>query len=351
MPTVRKRGSKWQAQVRLKQGGAIIFSESATFDTEREARRWGSSLEAKVLRDGVESHYTQTTTVRRMAEAWLEYKEKIKPLSRGMSHSYKAVITAPFATRPLKLVNSQDYLTWGMSMKDRLDPATVLHHFMVLRSVFVHAESVMGFKPDIAPLEVAMSTLKRSRVTAKSRSRDRRISDDELAAIVLHFKTQMQRIIPMDDYVRLAVYLPRRREELLTMTWADYTGDTLRLRDTKHPTLTRDEIIPVPAQAKALIDKQPRFPDEPRILPYKPESVSAAFQRAVRAVGLADIRLHDLRHEGISRLFEVGLDIQEVALISGHVSWNALKRYTHLTPLKVLEKLNASRQAAQKAAT
>jgi len=42
--------------------------------------------------------------------------------------------------------------------------------------------------------------------------------------------------------------------------------------------------------------------------------VSAAFQRAVRAVGLADIRLHDLRHEGISRLFDAGLGIQDVAL-------------------------------------
>lgn len=128
------------------------------------------------------------------------------------------------------------------------------------------------------------------------------------------------------------------------------TFDTERLRDTKHPTLTRDEIVPVPQQAKAIIDRQPKFPGEGRILPYKPESVSAAFQRAVRAVGLADIRLHGLRHEGISRLFEAGLEIQEVALISGHVSWNALRRYTHLTPQNVLEKLNARSQAAQKAA-
>lgn len=350
MPTIRKRGAKWQAQVRIKQSGVIVFSESATFDTEREAKRWGSALEAKVMRDGVEAHYTQKATIASLAKAWLEYKEKIKPVSRGMSHSYRSLLMAPFASKPLTTVNAQDYLNWAMSLKDRLDPATVLHHFMVLRSIFAHAESLVGFKPNSAPLETAMDTLKRSRVVAKSKSRDRRVTDEELAMLVLHFKQQERRIIPMDDFIRLAVYLPRRREELLTMQWADYTGDTVTLRDTKHPTKIRDEVVPVPAAARAIIDRQPKFPGEGRILPYKPESVSAAFQRAVRAVGLADVRLHDLRHEGISRLFEEGLGIPEVALISGHVSWSALRRYTNLTPQFVLEKLNARRQAAQKAA-
>ncbi len=154
--------------------------------------------------------------------------------------------------------------------------------------------------------------------------------------------------MPTHVYVRLAVALPRRREELLSARWDDYTGKTLTLRDTKHPTSTRTEVVPVPEAARRIIDGLPRI-DE-RILPYKPESVSAAFQRAVRELGIEDLRLHDLRHEGISRLFEAGLQIQEVALISGHVSWAALKRYTHIKPLDVLEKLNARSEGTQEAA-
>lgn len=83
MPTVRKRGSKWQAQVRLKQSGVIVFSESATFDTEREAKRWANALEDRVLRDGVEAHYTQSATITSLAKVWLQYKEKVKPPVRG----------------------------------------------------------------------------------------------------------------------------------------------------------------------------------------------------------------------------------------------------------------------------
>jgi integrase len=43
-----------------------------------------------------------------------------------------------------------------------------------------------------------------------------------------------------------------------------------------------------------------------------------------------DLRFHDLRHEGISRLFEIGRTIPQVAAVSGLRSWTSLKRYTHI---------------------
>lgn len=48
-----------------------------------------------------------------------------------------------------------------------------------------------------------------------------------------------------------------------------------------------------------------------------------------------------LRHEGISRLFEQGISIPEVALISGHQSRAMLRRYTNLSAQTLSEKLNA----------
>ena len=70
--------------------------------------------------------------------------------------------------------------------------------------------------------------------------------------------------------------------------------------------------------------------------------------RAAKFLELDDITLHDLRHEGISRLFDAGLSIPEVSLISGHTSWESLKRYTHIQPKHVLEKLGS---ASKKSAT
>jgi len=45
---------------------------------------------------------------------------------------------------------------------------------------------------------------------------------------------------------------------------------------------------------------------------------------------ITGLRFHDLRHEAISRFFEMGLSLPEVALISGHKDPRMLFRYTHL---------------------
>lgn len=343
MPTIRKRGSRYQAQVRVKRQGRIVHQESATFDTRAQALLWGSALEAKVQR---EEASVPEETVDGLMHAYSRYRETVRPLSRGMQHSIKELRQAPFAGKNLTELTAKDLLDWGTSRAHSVSPATVAHHFMVLRSAWQSALALVGAEPDMKPLVHAMQALKRVKLMAKSKQRERRVTDAELHAICLHLMGKPLQI-PTDVYVRLAVALPRRREEICSMLWADYTGLTVRLRDTKNPTQPRDEVVPVPPAARAIIDALPRL--DARIFPYKPESVSAAFQRAVREIGLADIRLHDLRHEGISRLFEQSLQIQEVSLISGHLSWASLKRYTHIKPLNVVEKLNARIRATSKA--
>jgi integrase len=45
-----------------------------------------------------------------------------------------------------------------------------------------------------------------------------------------------------------------------------------------------------------------------------------------------------LRHEAVSRFFEMGMSVPEVALISGHKDARQLLRYTHLNPENVFKK-------------
>jgi integrase len=71
---------------------------------------------------------------------------------------------------------------------------------------------------------------------------------------------------------------------------------------------------------------------EGRIYPFCEGTVSQAFTKACRYCGIEDLVFHDLRHEAISRLFEAGYSIPEVALVSGHKSWKHLQRYTQIRP-------------------
>ena len=63
-------------------------------------------------------------------------------------------------------------------------------------------------------------------------------------------------------------------------------------------------------------------------------------------MGIDNLRFHDLRHEATSRLFELGLDMMEVSHISGHKDFAMLKKYTHLKPESILEKMQR-KQAEQ----
>ena len=53
---------------------------------------------------------------------------------------------------------------------------------------------------------------------------------------------------------------------------------------------------------------------------------------------IKDLRFHDLRHEAVSRFFEMGMSVPEVALISGNKDVRQLLRYTHLNPTNVFRK-------------
>ena len=68
-------------------------------------------------------------------------------------------------------------------------------------------------------------------------------------------------------------------------------------------------------------------------------AVKRSYMRAIRRAGIQDLRFHDLRHEATTRLFEKGLNIMEVASITGHKDLRMLRRYTHLKAEDLARKL------------
>lgn len=144
----------------------------------------------------------------------------------------------------------------------------------------------------------------------------------------------------MDRITAFAIFSTRRQEEITRIEWADFDESHSRVlvRDMKHPgqKIGNDTWCDLPAPALAIVRATPRVDD--RIFPYSTDAIGAAFTRACLFLGINTedmpdeerLHFHDLRHDGISRLFETGLNIPHVAAVSGHRSWTSLKRYTHL---------------------
>ena len=149
----------------------------------------------------------------------------------------------------------------------------------------------------------------------------------------------------MIDLTLFAVSTAMRLGEIVGLRWEnlDETNRTIIIRERKHPTkkTTNHQKVPLPfgtcTVGGQLIDplqiilKQPSaWSTKGRIFPHAAQSVSRAFQRATDNTAIVDLRFHDLRHDGASRLFEAGWPIERVALVTGHRDWKMLRRYTQL---------------------
>lgn len=75
--------------------------------------------------------------------------------------------------------------------------------------------------------------------------------------------------------------------------------------------------------------------------PTKPmRSWRSAWRTLTKAAGLKGLRFHDLRHQAITELCELGLSDQTIMGIAGHVSREMLNHYSHI-------RMNAKREALE----
>jgi len=118
-----------------------------------------------------------------------------------------------------------------------------------------------------------------------------------------------------------------RRGELLSLEWKNIYLDSNRL--VLNPTKNgKARIVPLTAIAKAVLKQINQ--DDDKVFPVTDVAVRQAWERLRASCEITDLTFHDLRHEAISRLFEKGLNVPEVASISGHKTPSQLFRYVQV---------------------
>lgn len=328
MATITQTGpNSWRCSIRLK-GHKPIHK---TFPTEAQARKFGRDTE-RSLKAGAQ--YSKGLTVGDLIRAFRKLRDDgvrpIKPTST--EHYYLRTLEARLGE---DLVDQCKPERLGRYCKDRLadgvKPSTILEELNKLSTVIRHTAHAVGRPlPDI--VNEARPYLTYNGLIGAATERDRRPTQDELDAILGKLDSRMQ------DIVCFAVATAMRRGEIVRVEWAglDKAKRLLLIKDRKDPRQKagNDGLIPLLAvtgyDAWEIVQRQPR--DKARIFPLSAEQVSDAFLLACRAAGVENLHLHDLRHEGISRMFEAGMTIEEVAVVSGHRDWRHLKRYLQLRP-------------------
>ena len=324
MASIRKRGNKWQAQVR--RGGARPVSRS--FHQRADAERWARQVEAAIER-GDHSALDQNRA-KYVSCLLSKYASEVTPSKRGASeetYRINAMLRDRIAEIPLSRLRSQAIADYRDRRLASVSAPSVRRELVILRHVFEVSRREWNSGPRHNPVAEI-------RMPSHAKSREMRLLQAEYADLLRG--ADGVKAWWLKPIIQIAVETAMRRGEILNARWIDLN---LNHRTLRIPLTKNGEAREIPLSIAALNILKTIPQDGEFIFPVSANALQLAWQRLKKQQGMPNLRFHDLRHEAISRLFERGLSLPEVTLISGHKDPRMLMRYTHLRAEELAKKL------------
>ncbi|TIU90561.1 MAG: site-specific integrase [Mesorhizobium sp.] len=346
MATLRKRNGKWQVQIR-RQGFPI---QSKSFVSKADAAEWARTIERQHDRQelGPDRRTLKAIT---LSDLVTRYRDEVVPQKRGSAvetillnrflrysicqKTLYELSTADFAAyrdqRLKEPKHRSDKPVTAKSLKRELSP---------LSHMFRHA--VVEWE---IPLRNPLEGLK---LKITDNKRERRLRSGELERLMEAAKKGKNRLVA--PIILFALETAMRRGEILSVQFRhiDFERYSLIIPETKSG---YSRVIPLTTRAINILATLSTDETKPTDLAFPVTAVAMRLQwdRLTKRARIDDLNFHDLRHEAISRFFELGLSIPEVASISGHRTPAMLFRYAHANQHTVRAKLlGKGRQGEQK---
>lgn len=340
MATIRNRNGKWQVQVR--RNGHTPRSKS--FQSKRDAAQWARQIEAELDATvfAVDLRVLERTSMR---DLLVRYRTEVTPSKRGHASESKRIdgfLREDWSDKPLSEATPQVFCRYRDRRLRKVRPGTVIRDLGLLRAIFEVARVEWG-------LPLPENPMVKVRKPKAPDARERRLRAGELEALLLACAGNRNEWLHTG--ILLAVETGMRRGELLSIRWKDLSSDksTLMIRETKNGHARR---IPLTGRAIQLLEGRSAHGDTGNefVFPISANAFWKCWERCKKLAAqscpdIVDLRFHDLRHEAVSRFFEMGLSVPEVALISGHRDPRMLFRYTHLRAEDIVMKFNVGEDA------
>ncbi len=314
MATFRKRNDLWQVQVRNRKIGSV----SKSFHKKIDAQNWAK--EQEVLMQSGEWSKTQTSNYT-LKDLLTKYKNKITPSKKGSKVENRKLRRLLTEKDLMKIPLERLHPPILAAFRDRRlkDGVRACQYDLVLiRHAWNIACIEWGWDLGDNPVE-------KIRLPKNNPPRERRLKPGEYEKLKKAFsKTKVWYLWPIIDF---AIETGMRRSEILGMKWEHIGIDNQRvlLPLTKNGS---SRWVPLSDKAIKVLDQIPRTTDH--VFPITDVALRQSWERLRNRANLIDFTFHDLRHEAISRMFEKGLNVPEVASISGHKTASQLFRYVQV---------------------
>ena len=314
MASYRKRNNLWQAQVRIKDQGSI----SKSFHSRKDAQIWATEQEALMLSGKWKKKDNSTL---RLSDLMKKYMQEVTPKKKGRR---------PEERRLRRLLRESDLMNAYLKevhppviaeYRDRRlkDGVRACQYDLVLiRHVWNIARLEWGW-------DIGSNPVEQIKLPKNNPPRERRLRVGEYD--LLKIKAMKTRVWYLWPIIEIAIETGMRRSEILGMKWEHIGIDNQRvlLPLTKNGS---SRWVPLTKKAMDILGQVPRTTDH--VFPITDVALRQSWERLRNRANLIDFTFHDLRHEAISRMFEKGLNVPEVASISGHKTASQLFRYVQV---------------------
>jgi integrase len=326
---------------------------SKTFDTLQEAQQWRRVTDGLLSGHQIVDNPKIRKTSLAQACDWMLEGSRV-----GRNASFKNVRsklrywkTTDLAARPIGSIYDWDLIEWRRDVldEDNADDGetvglnaecgaqTAIHRLNALSKLFQ-----TWARAHRIPLD---NPVKRGVRPPRPQGRDRRLGDNEEEWLIEASRGSSRPWLTAAIVISIETCV--RQTEVATLKWRRVKLDT-DLPYFDLPKTKNDRPRRVPLSVRAVKAFKWLIPDgetgdlqDRSVLPIETgRGIIHAFRDAISEQEFPDLRWHDLRHEAISRLFELtDLRDHEIMEITGHLTPAMLARYTHLRAHRLAARL------------
>lgn len=157
-------------------------------------------------------------------------------------------------------------------------------------------------------------------------------------------KARLRAAAKIWSFISFAIETGMRRGEILKLNWEHVIWEPGNGHLMLPGSITKNRqqrMVPLTLRARRILQTRPRTSQ--LVFDTSVDAIKLGCRRAQERVQILDLRLHDLRHEATSRLFErTNVRAEEIGSVTGHDDPCMLKRYYNKPPHEFVDRFQES---------
>lgn len=321
MASIRNRNGRWHVQVRR----SGTKSVNRTFTLKSDAQLWAREQERAIELDGCDKPNKELLNDT-LSDLLKRYELEIAPSKKSYHverYYFDLILRQSFASITLKNLQASDIQNWINERNKTHRPASTIRVAGIIERAINIAIKNWNYPLAHNPMQKVMKPASTARPILR-----------------LSFNTLQKLRSPSTKIGWIALFAletAMRRSEIANLKWSDinFTEHLIYVTEAKNGHARH-----VPLSSRSIEAIQHMDGNSEYVFGMSSNAIRLAWQRLRNTQEIEGVRFHDLRHEAISKLFEKGLTVAEVGMISGHRTVGQLFRYAHADIQKLRSKLN-----------